>query len=144
MKTPSNKATTTTASSALKRVPQADPSIVDLSGHQPPIDTLDKAMKDLKGVRQLSLSTNAISAIQNIPENVVVLSLGRNALKRLEGIQASAASLEQYVAESVPLTVYPRYPLSSHMNLRLLHYVTKDKNQSINVGCGSATTRSTI
>ncbi|MEO2193810.1 MAG: hypothetical protein ABGY24_15315, partial [bacterium] len=69
------------------------------------IDTLDAALKDLKSLRNLSLSTNTISTIQNIPENVVVLSLGRNAIKRLDGIQAAANSLEQCVVCSniIPL-----------------------------------------
>mmetsp|Transcript_12027 Transcript_12027/g.33993 ORF Transcript_12027/g.33993 Transcript_12027/m.33993 type:complete len:225 (+) Transcript_12027:713-1387(+) len=84
-----------TFSAALRQTPQADARTVDLAGHQPPIDTLDAALKDLKSLRNLSLSTNTISTIQNIPENVVVLSLGRNAIKRLDGIQAAANSLEQ-------------------------------------------------
>ncbi len=84
-------------SAALRQTPQPDERTVDLVGHQPPIDTLDAALKELKDVRQLSLSTNAISTIQNIPEHVVILSLGRNTIKRLDGIQAAAKSLEQYV-----------------------------------------------
>jgi len=86
-----------TFSAALRQTPQADARTVDLAGHQPPIDTLDAALKDLKSLRNLSLSTNTISTIQNIPENVVVLSLGRNAIKRLDGIQAADNSLEQCV-----------------------------------------------
>jgi Leucine-rich repeat (LRR) protein len=106
-----------TFSAALRQTPQADARTVDLAGHQPPIDTLDAALKDLKSLRNLSLSTNTISTIQNIPENVVVLSLGRNAIKRLDGIQAAANSLEQCV-----LLFIIHAPVSSHcFSLSLLH-----------------------
>ena len=50
-----------TFSAALRQTPQADARTVDLAGHQPPIDTLDAALKDLKSLRNLSLSTNTIS-----------------------------------------------------------------------------------
>ena len=89
-----------TFSAALKLTPQQDPKRADLTGHVPPVDTLDPGLKDLKALRQLSLSTNAISSIQNIPENLQILSLGRNAIKRLEGPDggvAAAAGLEEYV-----------------------------------------------
>jgi Leucine-rich repeat (LRR) protein len=101
-----------TFSAALRQTPQADARTVDLAGHQPPIDTLDAALKDLKSLRNLSLSTNTISTIQNIPENVVVLSLGRNAIKRLDGIQAAANSLEQCV-----LLFIIHAPVSSHCSI---------------------------
>ena len=84
-------------SAAHRQTPQKDPRVVDLAGHHPPIDTLDGGLKDLRGVYQLSLSTNNISTIQNIPENLVILSLGRNSIKRLDGIQAAGSTLEQCV-----------------------------------------------
>jgi hypothetical protein len=39
-----------TFSAALRQTPQADTKTVDLAGHQPPIDTLDAALKDLKSL----------------------------------------------------------------------------------------------
>ena len=97
---PSSKKKSFSFSAALPQTPQQDPRRIDLTGHRPQIDTLDPALQDLKSLRQLSLSTNAISSIQNIPEKLELLSLGRNAIKRLDGVGAATA-LEQYVAAVV-------------------------------------------
>ena len=69
---------------------------IDLSGHYPPIDVIDSSIKDCALCEKLSLSSNTIDKIQNLPTpSLKVLSLGRNCIKKLDGIQQVHDSLEQ-------------------------------------------------
>jgi dynein light chain 1 len=70
---------------------------LNLAGNYPPIETMDKVLSRLVKCEKLSLSTNAIDRIQNLSADIPlkVLSLGRNNLKKLDGIEPLAATLEQ-------------------------------------------------
>jgi len=75
----------------------AEMKAVNLAGNYPPIETMDKVLCKLVQCERLSLSTNAIDRIQNLSADMPlkVLSLGRNNLKKLDGIEPLAATLEQ-------------------------------------------------
>lgn len=57
---------------------------------------MDPSLQGLRQCERLSLSTNAIDKIQNVSGLPIrILSLGRNNLKKLDGIEELAESLEQ-------------------------------------------------
>ena len=70
---------------------------VDLWGQCPPIDRLDASLGSLRRCRQLSLSTNNIDRVAGLAgmDALEVLSLGRNCLKRLDGVEAVAGTLRE-------------------------------------------------
>jgi len=69
---------------------------IDLSGHYPPINVIDASIKGCTLCEKLSLSSNTIDKIQNLPTpNLKILSLGRNCIKKLDGIRQVNDSLEQ-------------------------------------------------
>lgn len=69
---------------------------IDLSGHYPPIEMIDGSIQNYTLCEKLSLSSNNIDKIQNLPKSSLkILSLGRNCIKKLDGIQHVHDTLEQ-------------------------------------------------
>ena len=70
---------------------------VELWGQTPFIEKMDNGLNVLVKCEQLSLSTNMIDKISNLNalKNLKILSLGRNTLRSLGGIEAVADTLEQ-------------------------------------------------
>ena len=70
---------------------------VKLVGVFPPIERMDNSLTKLAMCEKLSLSTNMISNINNLQNMkcLKILSLGRNLVKSLAGIEAVADSLEE-------------------------------------------------
>ena len=93
----------TTIKQALKKWEEAtqrkaaESKEIKLIGVSPPIEKMEGPFHLLANLERFSLSTNQISAITNLQsfKNLRVLSLGRNLLKSLQGIEAAADSLEQ-------------------------------------------------
>ena len=63
----------------------------------PFIDKMDDSLNQLENCEKLSLSTNQIERIINLPKlkNLKILSLGRNNIKRIVGLDEIGQSLEQ-------------------------------------------------
>ncbi|KAH7829686.1 dynein light chain [Monocercomonoides exilis] len=61
----------------------------------PPIEKMDNALSTLRNVKVLSLSTNRIDRISNLGglEKLELLSLGRNLIKKIEGLEPVANTL---------------------------------------------------
>lgn len=69
---------------------------VHLHGQYPSITVMDSSLQQLKKCHRLSLSTNAIDKIQNLSGlSIRILSLGRNNIKKLDGIEDISHTLEQ-------------------------------------------------
>jgi dynein light chain 1 len=70
---------------------------IDLSGQYPPISIMDPCLGLFHSCHTLSLSSNNIEKIQNLSSSMPlkILSLGRNTIKKLDGVQAVAGTLEQ-------------------------------------------------
>ena len=70
---------------------------VELIGVCPPIEKMDSSLGTLKACRHLALSTNALDKIGNLAglEALETLSLGRNCLKNLSGLEAVGGTLQQ-------------------------------------------------
>ncbi|BFZ11930.1 hypothetical protein BsWGS_14969 [Bradybaena similaris] len=70
---------------------------VKLIGICPPIEKMDASLSTLTSCEKLSLSTNAIEKIANLNglKNLKILSLGRNNIKSLTGLEAVGDTLEQ-------------------------------------------------
>lgn len=70
---------------------------VKLTGVYPPIEKMDASLSTLTSCQQLSLSTNAIEKIANLNglKNLTILSLGRNNIKSLTGLEAVGDTLKQ-------------------------------------------------
>jgi len=70
---------------------------VKLIGVCPPIEKMDASLSTLTNCQRLSLSTNAIEKIANLNglKNLKILSLGRNNIKSLTGLEAVGDTLEQ-------------------------------------------------
>ncbi|XP_057222281.1 dynein axonemal light chain 1 isoform X2 [Malurus melanocephalus] len=70
---------------------------VKLYGQIPPVEKMDAALSALVNCEKLSLSTNCIDRIANLNnlKNLRILSLGRNNIKNLSGLEAVADSLEE-------------------------------------------------
>jgi len=68
---------------------------VDLWGQIPPIEKMDASLNVLSRCERLALSTNMIDKITNLNalKNLKVLSLGRNNIKSLAGIEATSETL---------------------------------------------------
>ena len=63
----------------------------------PFIDKMDDSLNQLENCERLSLSTNSIDRIINLPKlkNLKILSLGRNNIKRIVGLEEIGQTLEQ-------------------------------------------------
>ena len=93
----------TTIKTALKKWEEAsgkkaaEATDIKLIGQYPPIEKLDGPFHILINCEKLSLSTNMIVNIQNLQvlRNLRVLSLGRNLIKSLQGIEGVAETLRE-------------------------------------------------
>lgn len=63
----------------------------------PPIEKMDASLSTLVNCEKLSLSTNCIEKIANLNglKNLRILSLGRNNIKNLNGLEAVGEALEE-------------------------------------------------
>lgn len=70
---------------------------VKLYAQMPPIEKMDASLSTLSACTMLSLSTNCIEKIANLNglKNLRVLSLGRNNIKNVNGLEAVAETLEE-------------------------------------------------
>ncbi|CAL8271148.1 unnamed protein product [Merluccius merluccius] len=70
---------------------------VKLYGQIPPVEKMDASLSTLINCERLSLSTNCIEKIANLNglKNLKILSLGRNNIKNLNGLEAVGDTLEE-------------------------------------------------
>ena len=93
----------TSIKSALKKWEEAngmkpgESKEIKLTGIYPPIEKMEGPFHLLIKCEKFSLSTNMISSITNLQafKTLKILSLGRNNLKSLQGIEGAAETLEQ-------------------------------------------------
>ena len=83
----------------------ADETTIKLCFQMPPIGKMDAGLKELAHVEFLSLSTNCIEKIANLNgfKNLKILSLGRNNIKGLAGLEQVADTLEQLWVSYCPI-----------------------------------------
>ena len=77
--------------------PAEEAAVVKLMCMVPPVERMDNALNSLVNVRHLSLSTNCIDKMISLPslKNIEILSLGRNLIKRIQGLEEIGASLKE-------------------------------------------------
>jgi dynein light chain 1, axonemal len=77
--------------------PAEEASVIKLMCLNPPIDKMDATLNTLVGVRHLSLSTNCIDKMISLSnlKNLEVLSLGRNMIKKIQGLDEIGATLKE-------------------------------------------------
>lgn len=70
---------------------------IKLYAQIPPIEKMDASLSTLSNCEKLSLSTNCIEKIANLNglKNLRILSLGRNNIKNLNGLEAVGDTLEE-------------------------------------------------
>ncbi|KAM6075372.1 dynein axonemal light chain 1 isoform 2-T2 [Chlamydotis macqueenii] len=98
-----NKAKATTIKEALAKWEEkngqkaSEAKEVKLYGQIPPVERMDESLSTLVNCEKLSLSTNCIERIANLNslKNLRILSLGRNNIKNLNGLEAVADTLEE-------------------------------------------------
>ncbi|XP_017664218.1 PREDICTED: acyl-coenzyme A thioesterase 5-like isoform X2 [Lepidothrix coronata] len=98
-----NKAKATTIKEALAKWEEkngqkaSEAKEVKLYGQVPPVEKMDESLSTLVNCEKLSLSTNCIERIANLNnlKNLRILSLGRNNIKNLNGLEAVADTLEE-------------------------------------------------
>merc|ERR1711976_773556 len=75
----------------------AEEATVQLCAQHPPIEKMDASLSTLVNCVKLSLSTNAIEKIANLNglKNLKILSLGRNNIKSLTGLESVGDILEE-------------------------------------------------
>ncbi|KAF4102379.1 dynein axonemal light chain 1 [Onychostoma macrolepis] len=75
----------------------SEATAVKLYGQIPPIEKMDASLSNLVNCEKLSLSTNCIEKIANLNglKNLKILSLGRNNIKNLNGLEAVGDTLEE-------------------------------------------------
>ncbi|KAI9359615.1 hypothetical protein DFJ73DRAFT_817056 [Zopfochytrium polystomum] len=75
----------------------AEATVVKLYSQQPFIQKMDASLAALVKVEQLALSTNLIEKISNLNglSYLKILSLGRNSIKKIEGLDAVSDTLEE-------------------------------------------------
>nr|1M9L_A Chain A, Outer Arm Dynein Light Chain 1 [Chlamydomonas reinhardtii] len=80
-----------------KSVVATEAEKVELHGMIPPIEKMDATLSTLKACKHLALSTNNIEKISSLSgmENLRILSLGRNLIKKIENLDAVADTLEE-------------------------------------------------
>mmetsp|Transcript_110439 Transcript_110439/g.276470 ORF Transcript_110439/g.276470 Transcript_110439/m.276470 type:complete len:187 (-) Transcript_110439:163-723(-) len=71
--------------------------VVKLMCLSPPIEKMDSSLNTLVNVRHLSLSTNTIDKMIPLPalKNLEILSLGRNVIKKITGLEEVGATLRE-------------------------------------------------
>jgi len=74
-----------------------DVRLCPISNMKPLITKMDNALSTLKKCKHLRMSSNAIGKIEGLAgcDSLQILSLGRNALKKIEGLNEVADTLEQ-------------------------------------------------
>ncbi|XP_041668095.1 dynein light chain 1, axonemal isoform X2 [Cheilinus undulatus] len=75
----------------------SEATAIKLYGQIPPIEKMDASLSTLTKCEKLSLSTNCIEKITNLNglKNLRILSLGRNNIKTLSGLEAVGETLEE-------------------------------------------------
>ncbi|XP_034531824.1 dynein light chain 1, axonemal [Notolabrus celidotus] len=75
----------------------SEATAIKLYAQVPPIEKMDSALSTLTKCEKLSLSTNCIEKITNLNgmKNLRILSLGRNNIKLLTGLEAVGDTLEE-------------------------------------------------
>ncbi|CAD5111729.1 unnamed protein product [Dimorphilus gyrociliatus] len=75
----------------------SDITDVLLNAQYPPIEKMDANLSQLTACSKLSLSTNCIEKISNLHglRNLRILSLGRNQIKSLSGVEAVGETLQE-------------------------------------------------
>ncbi|XP_075987274.1 dynein axonemal light chain 1-like [Anticarsia gemmatalis] len=75
----------------------AEATVIELQFQWPPIEKMDGALSTLVACEKLSLSSNTIDKIAGIAgmRNLKILSVGRNNIKSLAGVETVAETLEQ-------------------------------------------------
>jgi len=63
----------------------------------PPINKMDQSLNTLAACKRLSLSTNSIDKMISLPglKNLEILSLGRNQIKKIQGLEEVGATLKE-------------------------------------------------
>ncbi|CAK0824064.1 unnamed protein product [Prorocentrum cordatum] len=71
--------------------------VVKLLCLSPPIEKMDSSLNQLVNVRHLALSTNCIDKMISLPalKNIQILSLGRNVIKKIAGLEEIGATLQE-------------------------------------------------
>ena len=74
-----------------------DVRLCPISNMKPLITKMDNALSTLKKCKHLRMSSNAIGKIEGVAgcDALQILSLGRNAIKKIEGLNEVADTLEQ-------------------------------------------------
>lgn len=74
-----------------------DAEVVKLLCLSPPIEKMDTTLTSLVNVRHLALSTNCIDKMISLPhlKNLEVLSLGRNMIKKISGLEEVGTTLRE-------------------------------------------------
>mmetsp|Transcript_68907 Transcript_68907/g.111038 ORF Transcript_68907/g.111038 Transcript_68907/m.111038 type:complete len:191 (-) Transcript_68907:200-772(-) len=72
-------------------------AVVKLLCLSPPIEKMDSSLNQLVNVRHLALSTNCIDKMISLPalKNIEILSLGRNMIKKISGLEEIGATLRE-------------------------------------------------
>ena len=75
----------------------SEAKVIKLLAKYPPIEKMDVSLNKLEACEQLSLSSNAISKIANLAsmKRLRVLSLGRNNISVLTGLEPISATLQE-------------------------------------------------
>ncbi|XP_026323687.1 dynein light chain 1, axonemal-like [Hyposmocoma kahamanoa] len=75
----------------------SEATVIEMQFQWPPIEKMDGALSTLVNCEKLSLSSNIIDKIAGIAgmRNLKILSLGRNNIKTLSGIETVAETLEE-------------------------------------------------
>ncbi|XP_051578514.1 dynein axonemal light chain 1 isoform X2 [Myxocyprinus asiaticus] len=75
----------------------SEATAVKLYSQIPPIEKMDASLSSLVNCERLTLSTNCIEKIANLNglKNLKILSLGRNNIKNLNGLEAVGDTLEE-------------------------------------------------
>merc|ERR1711976_334129 len=70
---------------------------IEIYDQYPPVEKMDASLSTLAKCERLSMSTNSIEKIANLNglKNLKILSLGRNSIKSLTGLEAVGDSLEE-------------------------------------------------
>ena len=78
-------------------VKASEATSVELYGQTPPLEKMDASLSTLTCCTKLSLSTNTIEKIANLNglKNLKILSLSRNNIKSLTGLEAVGDTLEE-------------------------------------------------
>mmetsp|Transcript_47009 Transcript_47009/g.100603 ORF Transcript_47009/g.100603 Transcript_47009/m.100603 type:complete len:194 (+) Transcript_47009:80-661(+) len=71
--------------------------VVKLLCLSPPIEKMDSSLNQLVCVKHLALSTNCIDKMISLPalKNIEILSLGRNVIKKITGLDEIGATLKE-------------------------------------------------